>query len=110
MYKLHRYCLLSGLQDAALQRLKHSHAAVLGIGGVGSWAVESLARSGIGGSPGSSGAMRGFHPGVIPQWFLYSKGCKKQRFHSLWSTFYIIIYVVYLIWSNIKHPYEMLLS
>lgn len=35
--------------DAALQRLKHSHAAVLGIGGVGSWAVESLARSGIGG-------------------------------------------------------------
>eukprot|EP00435_Cladocopium_sp_Y103_P064217 s528_g25.t2 len=35
--------------DAALQRLKHGHAAVLGIGGVGSWVVESLARSGIGG-------------------------------------------------------------
>lgn len=34
----------------ALQRLKRAHAAVLGIGGVGSWVVESLARSGIGGS------------------------------------------------------------
>eukprot|EP00434_Breviolum_minutum_P015538 symbB.v1.2.013682.t2/scaffold971.1/size148033/10 len=34
---------------AALRRLKDAHAAVLGIGGVGSWVVESLARSGIGG-------------------------------------------------------------
>eukprot|EP00438_Fugacium_kawagutii_P034961 Skav202199 [mRNA] locus=scaffold2207:11391:28870:- [translate_table: standard] len=33
----------------ALHRLKRAHAAVLGIGGVGSWVVESLARSGIGG-------------------------------------------------------------
>ncbi len=28
--------------------LRHSHVCVIGIGGVGSWAVESLARSGIG--------------------------------------------------------------
>jgi len=32
----------------ALQRLQQSHVAVVGIGGVGSWAVEALARSGIG--------------------------------------------------------------
>ena len=28
--------------------LRRSHVCVIGIGGVGSWAVESLARSGIG--------------------------------------------------------------
>jgi len=33
---------------AALQRFHQSHVAVVGIGGVGSWAVESLARSGVG--------------------------------------------------------------
>ena len=32
----------------ALQRFRHTHLAVIGIGGVGSWAAESLARSGIG--------------------------------------------------------------
>jgi len=34
--------------QAALDRFLTSHVAVIGIGGVGSWAVESLARSGIG--------------------------------------------------------------
>jgi tRNA A37 threonylcarbamoyladenosine dehydratase len=31
-----------------LERLRRSHVCVVGIGGVGSWAVEALARSGIG--------------------------------------------------------------
>ncbi len=34
--------------EAALQRFLKARVAVIGIGGVGSWAVESLARSGIG--------------------------------------------------------------
>ena len=34
--------------EAALARFLTSRVAVIGIGGVGSWAVESLARSGIG--------------------------------------------------------------
>ena len=29
-------------------KLAHAHVVVLGMGGVGSWAVEALARSGIG--------------------------------------------------------------
>ena len=33
---------------AALGRLKAAHVCVVGIGGVGSWAVEALARSGVG--------------------------------------------------------------
>lgn len=33
---------------AALEKFTRSHVTVIGIGGVGSWAVESLARSGIG--------------------------------------------------------------
>ena len=33
---------------AALDRLARSHAVVIGIGGVGSWAAEALARSGFG--------------------------------------------------------------
>ncbi len=33
---------------AALERLRSAHVCVVGIGGVGSWAVESLARSAIG--------------------------------------------------------------
>lgn len=37
---------LHGLQ--ALRRLANSHFAVIGVGGVGSWAVEALARSGVG--------------------------------------------------------------
>jgi tRNA A37 threonylcarbamoyladenosine dehydratase len=32
----------------ALQRLHDAHVAVIGVGGVGSWVVEALARSGIG--------------------------------------------------------------
>src|SRR5450756_94443 len=30
------------------QRIASAHVAVIGIGGVGSWAVEALARSGVG--------------------------------------------------------------
>lgn len=33
---------------AGLARLQAAHVAVIGVGGVGSWAVEALARSGIG--------------------------------------------------------------
>ena len=33
---------------AALPRLRAAHVAVIGVGGVGSWTVEALARSGIG--------------------------------------------------------------
>src|SRR5689334_7554382 len=31
-----------------LERLRNSHVCVIGLGGVGSWAVEALARSGVG--------------------------------------------------------------
>lgn len=34
--------------DAGLARLRAAHVAVIGIGGVGSWVVEALARSGVG--------------------------------------------------------------
>ncbi|MCL4152536.1 UNVERIFIED_CONTAM: hypothetical protein GTU68_028243 [Idotea baltica] len=34
--------------DQGLQRLRVSHICVIGIGGVGSWVVEALARSGVG--------------------------------------------------------------
>lgn len=34
--------------EEGLARLQESHVVVIGIGGVGSWAVEALARSGIG--------------------------------------------------------------
>lgn len=34
---------------AALQQFQAAHVAVIGLGGVGSWAVEALARSGVGG-------------------------------------------------------------
>lgn len=34
--------------EKALQRFQQSHVCVIGIGGVGSWAAEALARSGIG--------------------------------------------------------------
>ena len=36
------------LGDAAMEKLKGSHVAVFGIGGVGSWCVEALCRSGVG--------------------------------------------------------------
>jgi tRNA A37 threonylcarbamoyladenosine dehydratase len=34
--------------SGALERAAHAHVTVIGIGGVGSWAVEALARSGLG--------------------------------------------------------------
>ncbi|MDL2284985.1 tRNA threonylcarbamoyladenosine dehydratase [Oxalobacter sp. OttesenSCG-928-P03] len=34
--------------DAAFRRFREAHVCVIGVGGVGSWAVEALARSGIG--------------------------------------------------------------
>lgn len=34
--------------EDALQRLREAHICVIGIGGVGSWVVEALARSGVG--------------------------------------------------------------
>jgi len=34
--------------DSALKQFQNSHVCVVGIGGVGSWSVESLARSGVG--------------------------------------------------------------
>lgn len=36
------------LGTAGLERLRQSHVCVIGLGGVGSWVVEALARSGIG--------------------------------------------------------------
>ena len=36
------------LGAAAMDRLRRSHVAVLGLGGVGSWCAEALARSGVG--------------------------------------------------------------
>lgn len=36
------------LGEPALDRLRAAHVAVIGLGGVGSWAVEALARSGVG--------------------------------------------------------------
>ena len=35
------------LGDDAMARLRRSHVAVFGLGGVGSYAVEALARSGV---------------------------------------------------------------
>lgn len=36
------------LGPAAIEKLQNTHIAVVGLGGVGSWAVECLARSGVG--------------------------------------------------------------
>ena len=36
------------LGEAALARLRSSSVAVLGLGGVGSWCAEALARAGVG--------------------------------------------------------------
>lgn len=36
------------LGEAAMQKLKNAHVAVFGLGGVGGYAVEALARSGVG--------------------------------------------------------------
>lgn len=49
-YRLHRRFDRMGrlVGDAAMERLIGSHVMVIGLGGVGSFAVEALARSGIG--------------------------------------------------------------
>ncbi|MDD6160323.1 MAG: tRNA threonylcarbamoyladenosine dehydratase [Oscillospiraceae bacterium] len=36
------------LGTSAMERLQHSHVAVFGLGGVGSWCAEALCRSGVG--------------------------------------------------------------
>ena len=36
------------LGSPAMEKLSHCHVAVLGLGGVGSWCAEALARSGVG--------------------------------------------------------------
>ena len=36
------------LGSSAMERLQHSHVAVFGLGGVGSWCAEALCRSGVG--------------------------------------------------------------
>jgi tRNA A37 threonylcarbamoyladenosine dehydratase len=49
-YRLHRRFDRIGrlVGDAGMERLLHAHVMVVGLGGVGSFAVEALARSGIG--------------------------------------------------------------
>ena len=41
-----RTALLLG--NEAMEKLKHAHVAVFGLGGVGGYVVEALARSGVG--------------------------------------------------------------
>ncbi|MBL7714282.1 MAG: tRNA threonylcarbamoyladenosine dehydratase [Bdellovibrionales bacterium] len=50
VYRLHRRFDRMGrlIGDDAMKRLMNSHVMVIGLGGVGSWAAESLARSGVG--------------------------------------------------------------
>jgi tRNA A37 threonylcarbamoyladenosine dehydratase len=53
MVPAHNYELrFGGLQrlfgSEAIARLRQAHVAIIGLGGVGSWAVEAMARSGIG--------------------------------------------------------------
>ena len=36
------------VSKAALERLRAAHVCVIGVGGVGSWTVEALVRSGVG--------------------------------------------------------------
>ena len=43
---LSRTRLLIG--DAALERLHHTHVMVVGVGGVGAYAAEMIARAGVG--------------------------------------------------------------
>ncbi len=49
-YKLHRRFDRMGrlVGDDAMKRLMNSHVMILGLGGVGSWAAESIVRSGVG--------------------------------------------------------------
>ncbi|MBV2100570.1 MAG: ThiF family adenylyltransferase, partial [Candidatus Thiodiazotropha sp. (ex Codakia orbicularis)] len=49
MYNERRFGGIARLYGGrALERFSHSHVAVVGVGGVGSWVVEALARSGVG--------------------------------------------------------------
>jgi tRNA threonylcarbamoyladenosine dehydratase len=49
-YKLHRRFDRIGrlVGDPAMKRLRDAHVMIIGLGGVGSWAAEMLARSGVG--------------------------------------------------------------
>jgi tRNA A37 threonylcarbamoyladenosine dehydratase len=49
-YRLHRRFDRMGrlIGDAKMKKLMDSHVMVIGLGGVGSWAAESIARSGVG--------------------------------------------------------------
>ena len=49
-YRLHRRYDRMGrlVGDEGMKRLFSSHVMIIGLGGVGSWAAESLARSGVG--------------------------------------------------------------
>src|SRR5688572_2442756 len=49
-YKLHRRFDRMGrlIGDSKMKRLMDSHVMVIGLGGVGSWAAEAIARSGVG--------------------------------------------------------------
>ncbi len=49
-YKLHRRFDRMGrlVGDRAMKRLMDSHVMIIGLGGVGSWAAESIVRSGVG--------------------------------------------------------------
>lgn len=49
-YKLHRRFDRIGrlVGDSAMKKLMDSHVMIIGLGGVGSWAAEMLARSGVG--------------------------------------------------------------
>lgn len=49
-YKLHRRWDRMGrlVGDLKMKRLMESHVMIVGLGGVGSWAAESIARSGVG--------------------------------------------------------------
>ncbi|MBY0372305.1 tRNA threonylcarbamoyladenosine dehydratase [bacterium] len=49
-YKLHRRFDRMGrlIGDAQMKRLMDSHVMIVGLGGVGSWAAESVVRSGVG--------------------------------------------------------------
>ena len=40
--------LVAFIPPEGLARLRQTHVCVIGIGGVGSWVVEALARSGVG--------------------------------------------------------------
>lgn len=49
-YKLHRRFDRMGrlVGDESMKKLMNSHVMIIGLGGVGSWAAESIARSGVG--------------------------------------------------------------